>query len=66
MFLRNNQIEKKYGTTKSNMSTVVNKGVKMRCEAVTEKLFIVVGIRIEPGTSIEKPKGSPEACIYIR
>ena len=52
-----NQTEIKYGTTVSNMSTVTNKGVQMYCKAVTENVFIVVGIIQELSTAIDKPKG---------
>ena len=44
---------------KKKVSMVMNKVVKMRCKAVTENLFIVVGPLVEPSsTVIAKPKGS--------
>ena len=38
------------------MSTVMNKGVKIHCKAFTTKLFTVLGLLVEIGTSIEKSK----------
>ena len=47
------------------MSTVMNEGVKIRSGAVTAKVFAVVGLLVEPSTSIEKPKVSFDVYIYI-
>ena len=50
---------------RSNMSTVMNKGVEMCCKSFTANLFTVVGLLVEPSTYISKPKGSLEAYISI-
>ena len=52
--------------TRSNMSTVTNKGVNMRCKAVTENLFTVAGFIVEPSKDIVKPNVSLEASIFSR
>ena len=52
--LRTNQKATKYGTTRSNMSTVMNEGVKMCCKIVTAKFFAEVDILVETSTSNEK------------
>ena len=44
--------------TRSNMSMVMNDGVKMRSKAVTAIVFTVVGLIFESSTSIVKSKGS--------
>ena len=64
--LRTNQTANKYGTTRANMSTVMNEGVKMRCEAVTADFFTVVGLLVEPSTAIAKTKDYLEAYTSIR
>ena len=38
----------------------------MSCKSVTDNLLTVLGIFVEPGTSIENPKGYIEASLYIR
>ena len=48
------------------MSTVMNEGVKMRCEAVTADFFTVVGLLVEPSTAIAKTKDYLEAYTSIR
>ena len=61
-----NQTAIKYGTTRANMSRVTNKGVMMRCKAVTANLLTVVGLPVEPSTAIAKPKGYLDASLSIR
>ena len=39
------------------MSTVMNKGVEIRCKAVTTHVFTVVGLLVELGTPVAKSKG---------
>ena len=48
------------GTTKANMSREMNEGVVMCCKEIMANLLIVVGILVEPTTTIAKPKGSLE------
>ena len=49
------------------MSMVMNKVVKMRCKAVTENLFTLVGPLVEPiSTDIVKPKSYIDTYISIR
>ena len=60
-----NKTEEKNGTKRANMSTVMNKGVNMSYKYVTEKLFTVVGLLVEPITAIGK-KGSLQEYISIR
>ena len=43
---------KKYGTTRENMPTVMNKGVNIHCKSVTENAFTLVGLLVEPSTAI--------------
>ena len=43
------------------MSSVMNKGVKMRCKAVMNNIFIVLDLIVEPSTVIVKPNGYLEA-----
>ena len=56
----------KYGTTRAKMSTVMNEGVDIRCKAVTNQVFAVVGLIVELGTAIVKLMGSLEAYPSIR
>ena len=51
--------------TRANISTVMNKGVKMCCKSVMANLYTVVSLLAEPITSITKPKGYLEAYISI-
>ena len=62
--LRTNQTAKKYGTKRSNMSKVMNEGVRMHCKSVMANLFTLVGLLVETSTAIQK-KGSLEASIFI-
>ena len=48
----NKSNRKKYGTTRAKMSTVMNKGVKIHCKAVTTQVFTVVVLLVELGTYI--------------
>ena len=48
--------ENKYGTTRANMSNVINKGVNMCCKAVPPNLFTVLRLIFEPITGVEKQK----------
>ena len=59
-----NQTENKYGTTRANMSTVINEGSEMHCKAVTTQVFTV--LLVELGTSIAKSKSYLEAYPSIR
>ena len=59
------QNSKKYGITLANMSTAINKGIKMRCKSVTANFFTVVGLLVENITAIAKPKGYLEAFLSI-
>ena len=52
--------ENKYGTTKPNMSAVMNKGVNICCKPVTTGVFTSVGIIVELSTSITKSNISLE------
>ena len=52
--LRTNQTENKYGTTRANISMVINEGVKIRCKAVTNQVFTLVGLLVELATAITK------------
>ena len=61
---RTKQTEIKYEMTRAKMSTVMNKGVDIHCEAVTTQVFRV--LLVELGTSIEKSKGSLGAYPSIR
>ena len=63
--LKINKTVNKYGTTRANMSTVMDEGVQMCCKSVTSNLFTVVCLLVEPITSIEKPKGYLEAYLSI-
>ena len=56
---------KKYGTTISNMSSVMKKEVKTRCKSVRANLFTVVRLIDWPSIAIVKPKGYLEAYLYI-
>ena len=47
------------------MSRVVNKGVVMHFKASTANLLTVVGLLVEPITSVAKPKGYLEAYLSI-
>ena len=64
--LTTNQTSYKYGTTRANTSTLMNKGVNMSCKVFTANLFAVVGLYVEPSTSIENPKGYLESSLSIR
>ena len=59
------KIENKYGTTRENMTTVINAGVKMHWKAVKTKVFTVVGLLFELGTAVAKPKVYLEAYTSI-
>ena len=48
--------QKKYGTTRANISTVMNKGVDFHQKSVTAQVFTV--LLVEVGTVIKKSKGS--------
>ena len=48
-----NQTAHKYGTIRANMSTVMNKGVKINFKAVTNQVF-KLGLLVELGTYIAK------------
>ena len=48
------------------MSRVINEGVDIRCKAVTNQVFAVVGLIVELGTAIVKLMGSLEAYPSIR
>ena len=47
---RMNQTANKYGTTRANMSRVMNKGVMMHHKEVITNLLTVVGLLVEPST----------------
>ena len=64
-FFRTNQTANRYRTTRENLSTVMNKGVKMRYKAVTANLLTVVGLLVEPSKAIKK-MSSLEASLSIR
>ena len=49
--------------TRAKMSTVLNKGFKVQCKAVTSNFFTVISILFEPSTAIAKPKSYLEAYI---
>ena len=60
--LRGNKANsKKYGTTREKMPTVMNEGVRICCKTVTTKVITLVGLLVELGTALSKPKGSLEA-----
>ena len=48
------------------MSTLMNEGVDIRCKLVTTQVFTVVGLLVELGKAIAKPKCSIEAYPSIR
>ena len=54
------QTANKYGTTRANMSTVMNEGVKVCCKATATNFFTVVGLLVELSTATSKTKCSPE------
>ena len=60
-----NQTAKKHGTTTENTSRVTNKGIIMCCKSSTFNLLTVVGLLVEPITSVAKPKGYLEAYLSI-
>ena len=41
-----------YGTTRANISTVTNEGVKIRCKAVTTQVLTVLVLIVELSTAI--------------
>ena len=51
---------KKYGTARANISTVMNKGVKMLYKVTTTKIFTLLAVIVELSTYVSKPKGSLE------
>ena len=51
---------KKYGTARANISTVMNKGVKMLYKVTTTKIFTFLAVIVELSTYVSKPKGSLE------
>ena len=60
--VRGDQIKHKtqeeiYGSTRSNMSMVMNKGVKMHWKSSMAQVFTVVGLIVELSTAISKTKG---------
>ena len=63
--LRTNQTANKYGTTRANMSRVINKGVMMNCKVVIRNSLTVLGPICKPSTDNVKPKGSVEAYLSI-
>ena len=48
------QAAKKYGTTRTKISTVMNEGVKNNFKAVTIQAFTVVDLLVELSTAIAK------------
>ena len=52
--------------TRANMSRETNEGVMMRCKIISAKLLTIVGLLVEPRTSLAKPKASLEASLSIR
>ena len=52
-----NQTAKKHGTTRANMPRKTNEGVMILCKTITANLLTIVGLLVEPITSLEKPKG---------
>ena len=56
----------KYVMTRERMLTMMNEGVKIRYKAVTNQVFKVVGILVELGIDIGKPKVYLEASPSIR
>ena len=46
--------------TRAQMSRETNEGFMMRFKAITANLLIVVGLLVEPTTTIVKPKVSLE------
>ena len=44
----------KFGTTRANMSTAMNKGIEIRCKAVTHQAFIVTGLIFELSIALEE------------
>ena len=63
--LRMNQTANKYGTTRANMSRVMNKGVMMHCKEVITNSLTVLGPICKPSTDNVKPKGSIETYLFI-
>ena len=61
-----NQTVNKYGTTRANMSMVMEEGVVMHCKSVMSNLLTVLVLLFEPSTDIAKPKFYLEAYLYIR
>ena len=58
--------EEIYGTTRANMSTVMNEEVRICCKSVTAQVFTLVGLLVELSIVIKKSNGSLEASPYIR
>ena len=61
-----NQTAKKHGTTRANMPRKTNEGVMILCKTITANLLTIVGLLVEPITSLAKPKASLEASLSIR
>ena len=61
-----NQTEKKHETTIANISRDTKKRVVICCKSITANLLTVVGIHVEPSTSIAKPKVCLEVYISVR
>ena len=62
-----NKIEKQYVTTRSNISTVMNEGVKMHQKKFTENFLTVIGPLLETSsTYIGNKNVSIGSSIYIR
>ena len=57
------QTEKKYGTTRANMSRETNEGVMMCCKTITANLLRIVRLLIEPIKYLAKPKDYIETSI---
>ena len=48
------------------MSRETIEGVMMRCKTITANLLVIVGLLVEPITSIENPKGSLKEYLPIK
>ena len=61
-----NKRANKYGTTREIMLTVMNEGVNINCKSFMSQVITVVGLIVEIGKSIEKPKVYLEAYTSVR
>ena len=60
-YVQTNQTANKYGTTRANISTVIDElGIQYTLQSSNDHFFTVVGLLVEHITTIAKPKVSLE------